>query len=406
MKKFGFLLATALVVAVVISFFVFPERIENLSEFTHLEANPPLVLEPLSDKIYHAMSPNIFTGWEKKHDTALIEKSIEAGGKGLAWVTISNPWFPTGKKSECVKGQRNFFDKGIRFPMEDVIEVLRAGQIPSIRMLPHDRCLTLDDDFYSMQKFIDGEFDSDLRAWAKDIKKIPSPVLLTFGVEVNGDWFPWNMMHNGGYQKTDYGDPNLYDGHERFRDAYRHIIDLFREEGVENATWFYHVNCIWPSEVNDPKSSVDGYYPGDDYIDWIAISCYGSQDPSNTYWWPMSETFDLAYMAIENSNIIGKDKPVALMEYGVTEDSRKVNWMRTFFQDVEKGRYPRLKAMSWWQSNFCLIYNDHSVGGCSRGTDIRMNSSPEALQVYRDFFAKDMFTGKAVFVPREQKKEE
>ena len=38
-----------------------------------------------------------------------------------------------------------------------------------------------------------------------------------------------------------YGDPYFPDGPERFRDAYRHIIDLFRKEDVKNITWCFHV---------------------------------------------------------------------------------------------------------------------------------------------------------------------
>lgn len=400
MKKLGVFVILILMAVIVIGFFSFPERLENLSEVTQQPQNPALVLVPLEDKIYHAMSPNVFTGWDGRSDVSLIQDAVEVAGKGLSWVSISNPWFPSGKRNECLNNQRNFFDKGIHFPKDDVIQAILAGQIPSIRLLPHDRCITLDDGYYSLQKFIDGEFDDDLRAWARELKKVPSPVLLTFGVEVNGDWFPWNMKHNGGQERQAYGSPALYDGHERFRDTYRHIIDLFREEGVENATWFYHVNCIWPSQVNRPESSIDAYYPGDDYIDWIGISCYGSQDERATYWWPMSETFDLAYDAIENSSLIGKDKPVGLMEYGVVEEPRKLQWMRDFFADVENGRYPRLKAMSWWQSEFCLTYNDHSRGGCAHAADIRANSSPESQELYREFFSKEEFVGEAVFAPR------
>ena len=44
-----------------------------------------------------------------------------------------------------------------------------------------------------------------------------------------------------GLRQMDMAIPNFPDGPERFRDAYRHIIDLFRKEGVKNITWCFHV---------------------------------------------------------------------------------------------------------------------------------------------------------------------
>jgi len=370
------------------------ETEEPLTLTTGYRENPDLTLAPLPDNIYHAMSPNVFTGWTRRSDVSLIERAEEVAGKEIAWVSVSNTWFPRGGAPGCLESKMHPFDPGIHFPVQEVEAVLRSGHIPSIRMLPYDRCISNDFEGYKPQTFIDGEHDAALRRWAQAAKRIPSPMLISFGVEVNGDWFPWNMKHNGGYERGGYGSPELYDGHERFQDAYRHIIDLFREEGVENVTWVYHVNCIWPSEIGDAASSVDGYYPGDDYIDWIGVSCYGSQNAENAFWWDMSYTFDDSYELLVNSSIIGKDKPIALMEYGVTEEPRKPDWMNTFFSDVVAGKYPRLKALSWWESRFCLVYNEQN---CSAHADIRVESSPESIQTYRTYISEDLFVGEPVF---------
>lgn len=367
---------------------------EPLSLVTGYEENPPLKLVPVEGRVYHAMSPDVFTGWTGRSSMSLVEDTRRIAGKGLSWVSVSNTWFPKTGAPGCAESRLRPFDPGIRFPRRDVDTALRAGELPSIRMLPYDRCISSDFADYKLQTFIDGEHDEALREWALEAKATPSPLLVTFGVEVNGDWFPWNMKHNGGYQKTEYGSPGLYDGHERFRDAYRHIIDLFRDEGVENVTWFYHVNCIWPSEIDDAASSVDGYYPGDEYIDWIAISCYGSQDARNPFWWDMSFTFDNSYELLENSSVIGKDKPIALMEFGVTEDPRKAGWISAFLTDLEEGAYPRIRAMGWWQSEFCVEYGNMT---CNAYADIRVESSPESLEVYRRHVRKDFYISEPVF---------
>jgi hypothetical protein len=361
---------------------------EPLSAVTGYEENPNLKLVPLENRIYHAMSPDIFTGWSSWTNPKIIEETVSYVEKDLAWVSVSNTWFPRGGKTDCRQSMFHPFDPGIHFPKGDVETALRAGYTPSIRMLPYDRCISDDYEGYKLQTFIDGKHDEKLRAWARDAKEVPSPLLVTFGVEVNGEWFPWNMRHNGDMEKREYGDPSEYDGHERFRDAYRHIVDIFREENVQNVTWFYHVNCVWPTDVDNPVSSVDAYYPGDDYIDWIAMSCYGSQDARNPFWWDMSYTFDRSYKLLEDSEIIGKDKPIALMEFGVTEDPRKPQWIETFFDDLVSGKYPRLRAVAWWQSQFCIEYGERT---CDALADIHIESSPESLETYKRYISNPLF---------------
>jgi len=42
-----------------------------------------------------------------------------------------------------------------------------------------------------------GEFDVDLRVWARDAKAFGSPILIEWG-RTNGNWFSWNGKWNGG----------------------------------------------------------------------------------------------------------------------------------------------------------------------------------------------------------------
>ena len=56
-----------------------------------------------------------------------------------------------------------------------------------------------------------------------------------------------------------------------YKAAYRHIVNLFREEGATNVKWAFHV---------DATDNNNGYkwYPGDDIIEWVGTSCYGDYD--------------------------------------------------------------------------------------------------------------------------------
>lgn len=348
--------------------------------------------------IYHAGNPN-FGGWSNEvsgEEVYALEKLV---GKNLAWVKFSNPWFRPNEKLNCTE---EIFsnDQGIHFPKEQVKILKQIGKVPFIKMLPFNRCIDLDYEPYKLQRFLDGDHDEDIRKWARQAKKSKTELLLSFGSEMNGYWFPWNNKHNGGSSKSQYGDPLLYDGQERFRDTYRHIINIFREEEVDNVTWFFHVNCFWGKE--EPGNDIEGYYPGDEYIDWIGVSCYGSQSPEYPEWWDLELTFDSLYQVIENSEIISADKPIALVEFGVAEHPRKVEWINNAFNDFINDRYSRLKAIGWWHSNFCLDYvydeNEQQEENCRLWSQVNIDSSEEALQTYKNYIQEEIFLEEPYFL--------
>lgn len=79
-----------------------------------------------------------------------------------------------------------------------------------------------------------------------------------------------------------YGDPAWPDGPERIRDLFRHIIDIFNEEGATNVTWFMYAstNYMNPDAADFEWEHPGYYYPGDGYIDWIGQSLYVTNDDS------------------------------------------------------------------------------------------------------------------------------
>lgn len=92
---------------------------------------------------------------------------------------------------------------------------------------------------------------------------------------------PWSGRYDGA-GATSFGDPTWPDGPEHYRDAYRHIIDIFRQEGATNVTFVFQTNTIdggyLPGSYWEPFQQMKHYYPGDDYIDWLGLSAAGSVD--------------------------------------------------------------------------------------------------------------------------------
>ncbi len=327
------------------------------------------LLPPSGNRIYHAAFPD-FGGWEDQVTAQKITDFENLTGKDIAWAYFSNNWWRP--------------HPGIQFPTNHVNTIYYgAGRIPFIRMMPRNQNGLLPDPDYTMQRFIDGDFDAELTLWALDAQATGIPLLVEFGTECNGWWFPWNAFWNGKDTKTGYGDPMLYDGMERFRDAYRHIIDLFEALGVDNITWFFHVDAY--NDPDRPWNKMAGYYPGDEYIDWIGVSVYGPQEPGEG-WWLFSDVLNDSWNEIKAVSPGGK--PIAVLEWGVIDYSHvgpKDVWITDALDAITPGGsyYPQIKAVSYWHENFGQ-------------TNLRLDSSPEALAAYQTGVADPIF----VTVPR------
>ncbi len=252
-------------------------------------------LLPPAQGVYFAAFPD-FGGPEDEVTQQRINDFETLAQKQITWAYFSNNWY-----------------HNIIFPSAAVQIIHQAGRIPFIRIMART---TLDENVadtnYSMQNIIDGNFDNDLLQWFQEAANTGFPLLIEFGTEVNGEWFPWNGIYNGGGTTTNYGDPNLPDGPERFRDAYRHIIDLSRQAGATNLTWFFHIDAAGQPE--ETWNNFENYYPGDNYIDWIGVSVYGAVTPDEP---PMNfaDKLNLVYDRICTLT----NKPLAILETGIVE---------------------------------------------------------------------------------------
>ena len=107
---------------------------------------------------------------------------------------------------------------------------------------------------------------------------------------------------------------------ERTRDLFRHVIDIFREEDVEQC----HLVYVFPHGLHESRTDLDEaeravldelhprhYYPGDDYIDWIGNSAYVSADDPE---------LDLGFAldAVIEAYSEFTEKPFFIPEFGVT----------------------------------------------------------------------------------------
>ena len=325
---------------------------------------------PSSRQIYFGAFPD-FGGSEDHVSRKQIEDFETIAGRKLVWAVFSQNWF-----------------RGIAYPKAHIHAIHNAGVIPYVRLMPRsDEIQGHSEQHFTLQRIIDGAFDADLIQWARDARADGIPILADFAVEMNGDWFPWSGVFNGGAQTDGYGDPKFPDGPERYRDAYRHIIDLFRVQHVAHITWVFHINLA--SSPDAPWNRPVNYYPGDHYIDWVGFSLYGAQTLSEP-WGELAFSTQLqsgcaAFKAITAA------KPRAVLEFGVTDgypDGNKSAWFNDAFAAILHDKCTPFRVISPWHEDW-----QNEDESWSR---LRLDSSPEVKTTVRGQLHNPRFTSEAV----------
>jgi hypothetical protein len=242
---------------------------------------------------------------------------------------------------------------------------------------------------YTLQRIIDGEFDPDLRLWFQSARQFGSPLIVEYGTEVNGEWFSWNGRWNGGGTTGEYGSDQEADGPERFRDAYRHLIRLSREEGARNILWVFHVNS--GDAPDQDWNRLEQYYPGPEWIDWIGVSVYGAQKPEEKAWPRFRDLMNLVYPRL---NTLAPSTPVVICEFGATQGNPLGNqemWAAEALGDLAGNLWPRVIGCSWWNGGW---RNDADP---THNSDMRLQDNPALSQSYRQAISNNPhFLGRVV----------
>jgi mannan endo-1,4-beta-mannosidase len=106
-----------------------------------------------------------------------------------------------------------------------------------------------------LQAIAGGQGDAYITRFARAVRTLNLPVAISFGHEMNGNWYPW-----GSGQSTA----------AEFVAAWRHIHDLFIQAGASNVIWVWNPNIVNPV----PQVQLSPYWPGDSYVDWVGITGY------------------------------------------------------------------------------------------------------------------------------------
>jgi mannan endo-1,4-beta-mannosidase len=121
----------------------------------------------------------------------------------------------------------------------------------------------------SLASIAAAQYDPYLRSYATAVKAFGGKVALSFGHEMNGNWYSWGHQHTSA---------------ATFVAAWRHIVNVFRTMGVRNVIWLWTVNIIDTLDNHVPNPV--HWWPGSSYVNWVGVDGY--------YYGP-SDTFDQVF---------------------------------------------------------------------------------------------------------------
>jgi hypothetical protein len=202
------------------------------------------------------------------------------------------------------------------------------------------------DDRASWHAIAAGEYDeSVIRPVARRIAEWGRPAFLAFDHEAEGN--RRDSQGNG----------------PQYVEAWRHIHEIFEEEGATNTIWTW-IHVGWTGHAENMRN----FYPGDEYVDWIGY------DPFNYYvcrgldWRTPGETIGTWYRWLMRNGF--DDKPIVLAEYGTVADPEdewaQAQWYRNLVPALRD--HPRIKAVSQFNT--------------FRACDTRVTTRPDVLEAY------------------------
>ncbi|MDQ2947502.1 MAG: hypothetical protein M3Y27_16475, partial [Acidobacteriota bacterium] len=111
-----------------------------------------------------------------------------------------------------------------------------------------------------------GKFDNQLKDQAAAARNLGVPILVRFHYEMNDDRS--NECFNG-FRVSD--NPKV--AGEKFVATWKRVVDIFRAAGAENVKW------VWaPTHRAYETGLWRTFYPGANYVDWIAVDDYNRTD--------------------------------------------------------------------------------------------------------------------------------
>ncbi len=189
---------------------------------------------------------------------------------------------------------------------------VRHKAVPLVQIDPSD---------VSVAAIASGQYDAYLRSYASAVKAFGSRVILSFGHEMNGDWYSWGHRHTSPAE---------------FVAAWRHIVTVFRQQAAGNVTWLWTINVI-DTQAGIPSPAA--WWPGSSYVTWVGIDGY-----YNARSWTFASLFGPTIKAVRALTL----NPILISETGATPAAGQPEKIADLFTGI---RSYGLLGLVWFDAN-------------------------------------------------------
>jgi mannan endo-1,4-beta-mannosidase len=199
----------------------------------------------------------------------------------------------------------------------------------------------IDPENVSLASIAAGNYDAYLQSYAAAVKAFGGQLVLSFGHEMNGDWYSWADHRTA---------PAV------FVQAWRHVVTVFRMAGASNVKWLWTVNVITAGSVT--VANPGPWWPGSSYVNWVGLDGY--------YYSPLTSFAQVFAPTIVQIRQLTHSDPILISETGALSNIGQQAKITDLFSGVSA--YDLLGFM-WFDEDF-------------DGQDWRI-TSPQALKTYR-----------------------
>jgi beta-mannanase len=170
----------------------------------------------------------------------------------------------------------------------------------------------------------------------------------------------------------DYGSHVPGETPAAFIAAWRHVVTVFREAGASNVRWVWSPNTDCAGHC-----PFTAYWPGDAYVDWLALDGYNFASVHNAAWVSLRYIFGTSYRTITALS----RKPLMIAETATAPTpGNKAHWIREGFATTIPHDFPRIRAVIWFDQD--------------KEADWRVNSSVASLKAWRAVVTSKRYAGR------------
>jgi hypothetical protein len=211
-----------------------------------------------------------------------------------------------------------------------------------------------------LSDIVAGKYDSYILASAQAAKAWGSLMYIRLAHEMNLAGSPFGPGKNGNTALE-------------YVAAWRHVVTIFRQAGATNVEW------VWSPNVQCGGSCpFTSFYPGDQWVDWVALDGYNYAGVDNVPWWTFSQVFGPSITTMKSLTT----RPLMIGETASSNlGGSQASWITQAFLQQIPSLYPNIRAAIWFDRN--------------KETDWRVNSSLASQTAWDTVVASPLYQGTA-----------